>query len=128
MSQRLSSRMPPVFEDHLFGSKVILIADRKETVESGSLCKNKPLTEDLRSISHTAAAIQQGFRPLEFEAVHSCQLACFAAEAEALSHEPFRENRPGVPVLHLFQPTVVIPPVPAADAAAAACEKSLVKP
>ena len=80
--------MPPVFEDHLFGSKVILIADRKETVESGSLCKNKPLTEDLRSISHTAAAIQQGFRPLEFEAVHSCQLACFAAEAEALSQNP----------------------------------------
>lgn len=63
--------MPPVFEDHLFGSKVILIADRKETVKSGSLCKNKPLTEDLRSISHTAAAIQQGFRPLEFEAVYT---------------------------------------------------------
>ena len=50
--------MPPVFKDHLFGSTVILIADRKETVESGSLCKNKPLTEDLRSIFHTAAAIQ----------------------------------------------------------------------
>ena len=106
MSQRLSSRMPPVFEDHLFGSKVILIADRKETVKSGSLCKNKPLTEDLRSISHTAAAIQQD-----------------SVRSNLKLYTPA-----GVPVLHLFQPTVVIPPVPAADAAAAACEKFLVKP
>ena len=86
--------MPPVFEDHLFGSKVILIADRKETVESGSLCKNKPLTEDLRSISHTAAAIQQGFRPLEFEAVHSCRRAG-SASLSANGRNPARSRSRG---------------------------------